>query len=52
MQDNEYIKVKTNKPDRLGDEAPELKDYLIVFGAVALLIAFGWVSWYKFGWFH
>ncbi len=52
MQDNKYINMKTDKPDKLGDEAPGLKHYLIVFGAVALLIAFAWISWHEFGWFH
>jgi hypothetical protein len=44
------------KPDRkkekLGDEAPELKHFLIVFGVVAVLIALSWISWFKLGWFH
>ncbi len=44
--------MKTDKADRLGGEPAELKHYLIVFGAVALLIALSWITWFKFGWFH
>ncbi len=47
-----YTNMKADKPDKLGDDAPELKHYLIVFGVVAVLIAFGWISWHLFGWFH
>jgi hypothetical protein len=35
-----------------GDEAPRLKDFLIVFITVAILIALSWIAYYKFGWFH
>ena len=44
--------MKTNKPFKWGDEAPDLKHFLIVLAVVAALIAFAWISWYKFGWFH
>jgi len=37
---------------RLGDEAPEWKDIILVIVVVALLIAFSWIAWFKFGWFH
>ncbi len=50
-----YIKrmtMKTKQPDKPGDEAPELKHFVIVFVAVALLTAFSWIAWFKFGWFH
>ena len=29
-----------------------LKDFLRVIIVVALLIAFSWIAWFKFGWFH
>jgi hypothetical protein len=41
-----------NKNEKLGDEAPELKHFLIVFGVVAVLIALSWIAWFKLGWFH
>jgi energy-coupling factor transporter transmembrane protein EcfT len=37
---------------KLGDEAPGWKDILVVLVVVALLIAFAWVAWFKFGWLH
>ncbi len=40
-----------HKP-RLGDEAPRWKDFLLVIVVAALLIAFSWLAWFKFGWFH
>jgi len=43
--------TKDQKP-KLGDEAPEWKHLLLVIIAVALLIAFSWIAWFKFGWFH
>jgi len=49
---NQMKKMKTGKPDRPGVEAPGLKHFIIVFGAVALLIALAWIAWFKFGWFH
>ncbi len=36
----------------LGDEAPEWKHLIIVIAIVILLIAFSWIAWFKFGWFH
>jgi len=44
--------MKTDKTDKRGDEAPRLKDFILVLVAVALLIAFSWLAWFKFGWFH
>lgn len=43
---------KTDKRDRLGDEAPGLKQVIIVLVVVALLIAVSWIAWFKLGWFH
>jgi len=45
-------KMENEKTDKLGDWAPELKHYVIVFGVVLVLVAFGWISWHWFGWFH
>lgn len=44
-----------NKKDdsgRLGDEAPRLKDLIIVIVVVAILTLISWVTYYKLGWFH
>ena len=44
-----------NKKDdsgRLGDEAPRLKDLIIVIIVVAILTLISWVTYYKLGWFH
>lgn len=35
-----------------GDEAPRLKDFIIVIVVTAILIALSWIAYYKFGWFH
>jgi hypothetical protein len=35
-----------------GDEAPTLKDFLIVLLVTAILIALSWIAYYKLGWFH
>lgn len=35
-----------------GYEAPRLKDFLIVLVIALLLIAFSWIAYYKFHWFH
>jgi hypothetical protein len=43
---------KTDKRDKLGDEAPGLKHVIIVFVVLALLIAVSWIAWFKLGWFH
>jgi hypothetical protein len=44
--------ITQNQKSRLGNEAPGWKDFLVVLAAVALLIAFSWIAWTKFGWFH
>lgn len=46
------IKDKNIRSKQYGDEAPRLKDFLIVLFIVAALIAFSWIAYYKFGWFH
>jgi hypothetical protein len=38
--------------NKYGDEAPTPKEFLMVILVVALLIAFAWIAYYKFGWFH
>ena len=43
---------KTDKKDRLGDEAPGWKHVIIVIVGLALLIAVSWIAWFKLGWFH
>lgn len=43
--------TQEQKP-RLGDEAPGGKDFIRVIVVVALLIAFSWIAWFKFRWFH
>jgi hypothetical protein len=35
-----------------GDEAPTLRDFLVVIIAVAVLIALDWIAYFKMGWFH
>ncbi|MES1222245.1 MAG: hypothetical protein ABUT20_42510 [Bacteroidota bacterium] len=51
-----YLRVffKTRHPisNEWGMEAPRLKDFIIVFLVVLILIAFSWITYYKFGWFH
>jgi len=44
--------MKHEKKFRWGDEAPEWKHFVIVIVAAAILIAFAWITWFKFGWFH
>jgi hypothetical protein len=44
--------MKKNGESRLGDEAPGLKDLVIVLLVVLAIIAFSWIAWFKFGWFH
>ncbi len=44
--------MKKNGESRLGDEAPRLKDFVIVVLVVLAIIAFSWIAWFKFGWFH
>ena len=46
------IKDKNIKFNAYGDEAPGWRDFLIVFITVAVLIAFAWIAYYKFGWLH
>jgi hypothetical protein len=41
-----------DQKQKLGDEAPGWKDILVVLVVVALLIAFAWIAWFKFGWLH
>ena len=41
-----------DKNPKFGDEAPGWKDVIIVLAVTALLVAFSWVAWFKFGWFH
>jgi hypothetical protein len=44
--------MKEQQPQRWGDEAPEWRHFIIVLVVVGLLIALGWITWFKFGWFH
>ena len=44
--------MKRNEDSGLGDEAPKVKDFVIVLIVVLAIIAFSWVAWFKFGWFH
>jgi hypothetical protein len=44
--------MKKNEDYRLGDESPGPKDFMIVLIVVLALIAFSWIAWFKFGWFH
>jgi len=46
-----YTEMKGEKP-KLGDEAPKWKHLIIVIIITGLLIAFSWITWFKFGWFH
>jgi hypothetical protein len=46
------LKDKNIRPNLYGDEAPGVKDFLIVLLIVAVLIAFAWMAYYKFGWLH
>ena len=45
------IMAKERK-DQFGDDAPGWKEVIIVLAVTLLLIAFAWISWFKFGWFH
>lgn len=45
-------RMKMDKNTHLGDRTPRLKDFLIVILAVAVLIGFSWIAYYKLGWFH
>jgi hypothetical protein len=40
------------KDDNLGDEAPRVKDFIIVITVVVILLLLSWVTYYKLGWFH
>jgi len=46
------LDMARDKRERLGDEAPTWKEFVIVILVVAILIAISWVTWFKFGWFH
>jgi hypothetical protein len=41
-----------DEQQKLGDEAPRLKDFILVIIIVALVIAAFWLAWFKLGWFH
>jgi hypothetical protein len=44
---------KTNMAKRGNDdEAPKMKDIIIVLLIAALLVTLSYIGWYKFGWFH
>jgi len=44
--------MQNEEKPRLGDEAPGWREMVIVIIATGLLIALGWITWFKFGWFH
>jgi len=44
--------MKKDGPEKLGDEAPRLKDFVIVITIAAILMFFSWLTYYKLGWFH
>jgi hypothetical protein len=44
--------MKKDEGSKLGDEAPRLKDFIIVLVIVLVLIVSSWIAWFKFGWFH
>ncbi len=44
--------MKKEPNSHLGDRTPRLKDFLMVIMAVAVLIAFSWIAYFKLGWFH
>ena len=46
------MKKDNSKSEKLGDEAPGLKDFIIVVIVFLSLVAFSWIAWFKFGWFH
>jgi hypothetical protein len=46
------MEKENSKSDRLGDEAPSLKDFIIVVVVAVVIIAFFWIAYHKFGWFH
>lgn len=46
------LKDKNIWSDFYGDEEPSAKDFLIVLLVIAVLIAFAWIAYYKFHWFH
>ncbi len=43
---------KNIEGDRPGDEAPRLKDLIIVVVVFAVLTLLSWIAYYKFGWFR
>jgi len=44
--------MKGDEKPKIGDEAPEWKHLIIVIIITGLLIAFSWIAWFKFRWFH
>jgi len=44
--------MKKDDRSKLGDEAPRLKDFLMVLITVAILMSISWIAYFKFGWFH
>ncbi len=47
-----YKDMNGDEKPKLGDEAPGWKHLIIVIIITGLLIAFSWITWFKFGWFH
>ena len=45
-------KTKNIERFKMGDEAPTVKDFLIVIGVLFLLIVFSWIAYFKLGWLH
>jgi hypothetical protein len=46
------LKDKNIRSNLYGDEAPSVKDFLIVLLVVAALIVFAWIAYFKLGWLH
>jgi len=44
--------MTNDEKPKLGDEAPGWKDIVLIIVVPAPLIAFSWIAWYKFHWFH
>lgn len=44
--------IAKDPKQKLGDQAPQWKDIVIVVIIAAMLIAFSWAALFKFGWFH
>lgn len=45
-------KEKNIGPMKMGDEAPSLKDMLLVFLIILTLIVLSWIVYFKLGWLH